>query len=462
MNIMNRILLGLLVIFAVLGTSCASKKYAKKGAKYEAAGMYEMAAEMYFKSLQANTDNIDARIGLKKNGQRLLDQKVIAVHNAYDASDDKKTVYSFLDAQGYKDMVARLGVELTMSERTPDLFKEAKARYVEKIYNEAQLLLDDEKFKQSEELLAEVKRLEPNYGNTDEMMKVSKSEPIYRQGKEFLNTGMYRKSYSCFDQILKTQGSYKDSKELRDEALNKGMITITFGNIENKTRFEDVSSIVESKVKSAVNSLNNPFVKVIDKQNTNQLIEEQQRGVNQGFDIQVGKILAAKALFTGSVMKFGFDEGRLKKQDKRGYLKEEYFVKDPVTGESKKQYKYNKVTYTEYSQENSVTSSFQYQLTSTETSAIIVSDAMDINSVDEIHYVLFDGKANQLIPGWWEFIDKDSPKDKINDNASDVDNLRDLIKARRNIKGIDALKTEVYNGIASRVARKINAYNPEE
>lgn len=460
---MNRILLAVLVIgMAVLGTSCASKKYAKKGAKYEAAGMYEMAAESYFKSLQANRDNIDARIGLKKNGQRLLDQKVLAVHNAYDAGDDKKTVYTYLDAKGYQDMVASLGVELAMTERTPELFKDAKAKYVEKIYNEAQLLLEDERFKQSEELLAEVKRLEPSYGNTDEMMKVSKSEPVYRQGKEFLSTGMYRKSYAAFDQILKTQGSYKDSKELRDEALAKGMITITFGSIENKTRIDGVNSIVESKVKSAVNGLNNPFIKVIDKQNTNQLIEEQQRGVNQGSDIQVGKILAAKALFTGAVMKFAFDEGKLKKQDKRGYIKEEYIVKDPTTGESKKKYKYNKVTYTEYSQENNVSSSFQYQLTSTETSAIMVSDAMDGNAGDEIHYVVFDGKANQLVPGWWEHIDRDSVKDKINDNNSDVDNLRDLIKARRSIKSIDALKTEVYNGIASRVARKINAYNPEE
>jgi len=460
---MNRILLAVLVIgIAVLGTSCASKKYAKKGAKYEAAGMYEMAAESYLKSLQANRDNIDARIGLKKNGQRLLDQKVIAVHNAYDAGDDKKTVYSYLDAKGYQDMVASLGVELTMSERTPDLFKDAKGRYVEKIYNDAQLLLEDEKFKQAEEILAEVKRLEPNYGNTDEMMKVSKSEPVYRQGKEFLSTGMYRKSYACFDQILKTQGSYKDSKELRDEALNKGMITISFGKIENKTRFDNINAIVESKVKSAINGLNNPFVKVIDNQNTNQLIQEQQRGVTQGSDIQVGKILAAKALFTGAITNFDIDEGKLKRQEKRGYLKEEYFVKDPTTGEQKKQYRYNKVTYVEFTQANKVISSFQYQLTSTESSAILVSDALDINASDDIHYIVFDGKGNSLVPGWWEHIDKDSPKDKINDTANDVQNLRDLLKERKAIKSIEALKSEIFDGFATKVARKINAYNPEQ
>ncbi|RPH28762.1 MAG: hypothetical protein EHM93_18365 [Bacteroidales bacterium] len=460
---MNRFLIAIAVIgITLLGSSCASKRYAKKGVKYEEAGMYEMAAQSYFKSLQANNDNIDARIGLKKNGQRLLDQKVLTVHNAYDAGDDKKTVYSYLDAKEYQDQVATLGVELTLSERTPELFMDSKAKYIDKIYNEAQLLLEDEKFKQSEGLLAEVKRLEPGYGNSDELMKVSKSEPIYRQGKEFLNTGMYRKSFASFDQIVRNHGTYKDSKELRDEALAKGMITISFNRIENKSRYDNLSETIESKLKSSLNGLKNPFIKVIDSQNTNQLIQEQQRGLNQGSDIQVGKILAAKAIFAGSLVSFKISEGKLEKQDKRGFLKEEYAVKDPVTGESKKNYKYHKVTYTEWKQENEIASSFQYQLTSTESSAVMVSDAMEISASDEIHYIVFEGKGNQLVPGYWEHIDRNSPKDKVNDSSTEVGNLRDLLKSNRNIKSIEALKSEVLNGIAARVAKKINSYNPEE
>jgi len=460
---MRKYLLFIIVVGLVaFGTSCASKRYAKKGVKFEQAGMYEMAAQSYLRSLQANPNNIDARIGLKKNGQRLLDQKVLAVHGAYDAGDDKKTVYSYLDAKGYQDQVALLGVELILPERTPELFNDAKAKYLEKIYNEAQLLLEDEKFKQSEDLLAEVKRLEPGYGNSDELMKVSKSEPLYRQGRELLNTSMYRKSYANFDQIIRSQGSYKDSKELRDEALAKGMVTISFNQIENKTSYNNLQESIESKIKTSLNNLKNPFVKVLDIQNTNQLIQEQQRGLNQGSDIQVGKILAAKAIFSGSLLSFRVDEGKLVKQDKRGFTKEEYTVKDPVTGESKKNYKYNKVTYIEFSQENKITSSFQYQLTSTESSAIMVSDAMEINASDNIHYIVFEGNGKNLVPGYWERIDKNSPKDKVNDASSDVASLRALLKTGRSIKGIETLKAEILNGIAERVAKKIDNYNPEE
>lgn len=460
---MKKYLLFIIIIGLVaFGTSCASKRYAKRGLKYEQAGMYEMAAQSYFMSLQAKPSNIDARIGLKKNGQRLLDQKVLTVNGAYDAGDDKKIVYSYLDAKAYQDQVATLGVELIMPERTPDLFKEAKAKYLEKIYNEAQLLLEDEKFKQSEDLLAEIKQLEPGYSNSEELMKVSKCEPLYRQGHEFLNTGMYRKSYANFDQIIRTQGSYKDSKELRDEALAKGMVTISISKIENKTSYDNLETIIESKIKASLNNLKNPFVMVLNNKNTDQLVQEQQKGLNQGSDIQVGKILAVKALFTGSITSFAVNEGRLNKQDKHGYLKEEIIVKDPVTGQSKKDYKYHKVTYTEYKQANRVTSSFQYQLTSTESSAIMVSDALDVNASDEIYFATFDGNINQLVPGYWERMDVDSPKDKISDSSSEVNFLQKLLSARRNIKSSETLKSELFDDLAGQVAKKINGYNPEE
>jgi hypothetical protein len=108
----------LAIIIVAVNPSCVSKRYAKRGLKFEEAGLYDMAAQAYFRSLKANANNIDARIGLKKNGQRVLDEKVLQVHSAYEASDYKKTVYGYLDAKEYKDMVATLAVELLMPERT--------------------------------------------------------------------------------------------------------------------------------------------------------------------------------------------------------------------------------------------------------------------------------------------------------------------------------------------------------
>jgi len=276
-----------------------------------------------------------------------------------------------------------------------------------------------------------------------------------------VNTEYYRKAYASFDQILREQGTYKDSKELKEESLAKGLIVISMGKIENRTSRNNIQLVVESKIRTALNNLNNPFIAVIDNQNTDQIIKEQQRGIDQGSTIEVGKILTPKALFTGTVINFDISEGRLIKTEKTGYLKEEITKKDPVTGVEKKDYKYHKVNYFEYKQSNTVSCSFQYKLSSTETAAVMVSDAMDFAASDDIHYATFEGNGSKLVPGYWEDLKKDSPKDKINDSEDDRDALRKLLKAERSIKSVDNLQKVILNDIAERVAKKINKYNPE-
>jgi hypothetical protein len=87
---------------------------------------------------------------------------------------------------------------------------------------------------------------------------------------------------------------------------------------------------------------------------------------------------------------------------------------------------------------------------------------MDINLSDEVYYAVFEGNGIMLIPGYWEEINKDSPKDKINDNPNDYGQLQLLLKARHSLKSVETLKSEVLDNIASKIAQKINSYNPEE
>lgn len=148
--------------------------------KFEQAGLWEQAANAYIRSLTANRDNIDAIVGLKRAGQRVLDERSLKVIKAYEYDDLKQTVYSYLDAESFKNQVASLGVDLTISNMATDYFNDAKPKYVDRIYAEAQAYLETEKFKEAELLLTEIKRLQPDYGNTQDMLKVSKCEPLYR------------------------------------------------------------------------------------------------------------------------------------------------------------------------------------------------------------------------------------------------------------------------------------------
>ncbi|PKP35957.1 MAG: hypothetical protein CVT98_09910, partial [Bacteroidetes bacterium HGW-Bacteroidetes-15] len=320
--LMKRSLSLLLIAILVAASGCVSKKMAKRGLKFEEAGMYEMAADMFYQSMVSNPKNLDAAVGLKKNGQRVLDEKSLQVHKAYLNGNDKETVYNFLDAKAYHEKVAKTGVSLSLSEISKDYYDEAKPRYLETVYAEARLLLDEEKFKESEAKFAEIKSIDPGYKGVDEHMRVSQCEPIYREGMSSLSAGFNRKAYHSFSSILTNCGTYKYAKELREDALSKALITISMGDIASNTRSGDVNILIGSAINAALNDLKNPFIKVVDTKNTDKFIDQQVQAATRGIDMQVGQILAAKGIFNGSVIRFETKPGRTNTKEVRGYIKE--------------------------------------------------------------------------------------------------------------------------------------------
>lgn len=458
---MKRILPIILLSVAVAFTGCVSKRLAKRGLKFEQAGMYDMAADMFYQSIKANHKNVDAAVGLKKNGQRVLDDKTHEVSKSYFDGDDKQTVYSYLDAKAYHQKIAEVGVNLDLSRTAKSYFEEAKPRYLESIYNEARILLDEENFRESEAKFAEIKSIDPDYQGIDEHMKVSKAEPIYREGLNYLTNEQYRKAYYSFNSILDNLGNYKDTKDLKDEALLRAMITISIRDFENRTRQNDLTLIVESKVENAINSLQNPFIKVIDTKNIDQFIDQQAQGTAIGSDIEVGNILAAKAILNGTILRHNLSRGKVNKTEKRGYIKEVVTTKDRASGTEREETKYHKVVYHEVTQENSATLSFQYRLSSTETGTVLVSDALNLKQTDKVHYVIFDGDKSKLVPGHWEHQRKDSPRDKIEDKYSAVRALQRLVDANREIKSVETLQKVILDDVARKVASNIDMYNPD-
>ncbi len=459
---MKKVLPLTLLVFALLASGCASKRLAKRGLKFEQAGMYEMAADLFYQSVLANANNVDAVIGLKKNGQRLLDDKMLKVQKSYYNNNDKETVYNFIDAQNYLHKISATGVPLNMSEQTRSFYEEAKPRYLETIFYEARLLLDEERFRESEAKFAEIKRIDPNYEGVDDFMKVSQSEPLYREGKQFLEAGYYRKSYNSFNTLISKIGLYKDSKDLMDEALAKGQLTIAIGEIENKTRSKSAHLVVESTLNKAVSGIRNPFVKLVDIRNTDQFLEQQEKGNTLGSEIRVGQILAARALLNGTLITYDMSEGRVQTQTQKGYLKEVIVRKDKKTGEEKREVKYHKTTYDITKKSNSASITLQYQLSSTETGAVLISDVLKVTRNDDVHFATYKGDHKKLVPGWWERSDKDSPKDRIDDNYSDVNSLQQLFRAKKTIISAENLRNQALSEIETKVSQQISKYNSEQ
>ncbi len=451
----------LLLMAATAFQSCASRRLARQAEKLEEAGLYEMAAERYLQSFTANQNNIEAATGLRRTGQRTLELKAAHVAEAWNQGNDRTTVYRYLDALAWHQRIRSAGIELSMPGQARSQYEDAKPRFLDRSFEEARLLLEEEQFGRAEALFSEIKKIDPSYRNLDQYMRVSKSEPLYREGVEQMNSGYYRRAYTTFSLLIENHGTYKDAAELRKDALEKGMLSIAIADFENVTRYRNVHNLIRRHVISELSNSGNPFVRVVDDRNVNAFIREQEQAARLGRKMEIGGLMAARALLTGKLTSFEINEGRVQRTEHRGYLREVIKVRDNVTSEKTERTVYHKVTYHEYRRVNSARGALEYQLSSTETGAILASGVIELNPSDEVRYAVFEGDADNLVPGHWEYRDRESPKDAILDEPRHTRGLRELLNARQTIKPTDVLRDELVSGLALSVSQAVSRYNPE-
>src|SRR6056297_545446 len=127
---MQRFLLFLSI--ALIAFSCASKRYARKAEEFENAGLYQDAAEYYYKSVSKNEKNVEAKLGLRENGQKVLEEKLSEFNTAHKNSSHKEAVYAFREAESYYDKVKGVGVELSFPQKYDDYYEESEKVYLDK------------------------------------------------------------------------------------------------------------------------------------------------------------------------------------------------------------------------------------------------------------------------------------------------------------------------------------------
>jgi len=452
----------LLLVILIGGQACASKRMARQAQKLEEEGLYEIAAENYLRSFRANPNNIEAATGLRRTGQRTLESKAELVTRAWFSGNDRETVYKYLDVLAYHQRIRATGIELAIPSQAASHYEEARPRFLDSVFEEARLLLDEENFSLAESMFSEIKRIDPSYRDLSQYMRISRSEPLYRVGTDQYNSGLYRKAYHTFSNLIDNYGSYKDARELRDDALSKGMLTIALAEFENTTRQRNAHNIIKSRISAELSNMDNPFIQIVDDRNLDAFLREQEVAARLGSEMKIGRLMAVKALLTGKLTSFEVREGSLQRTERKAYLKEVIEIVDNVTREKSTRTIYHKVTFYEYRRENKSSGSFHFQLSSTETGAVLVSGVVELSPVDQVHYAVFDGEAENLVPGHWEHIDMDSPKDNIRDEPKQIRDLQNLFEARQTIKPASILRDELTGGIALAVSQAVNAYNPEQ
>ncbi|HNU57968.1 MAG TPA: CsgG/HfaB family protein, partial [Flavobacteriales bacterium] len=193
-----------------------------------------------------------------------------------------------------------------------------------------------------------------------------------------------------------------------------------------------------------------PFLKVVDRENLDRILEEQRLSLSGVVDeqtaVRAGNIMGAQAVLMGDVVSYQEVPGQLRRVVKDGY--ESYKVQqvNKETGEKYFVTRYKPVRYTEFFQENKVVLSINYRVVSLETGEVMLSKVVEKQAEDHAYYASYDGNKDLLLP-------------KLNGNVDLRDNarreVRSLLNAPREVKPMTTLLSEVLRATGTSMAAAV-------
>ncbi len=441
------------LLLALLVGCSGSKSFSNKGEKLDAAGLYAEAAEMYLQAAQRNAKNVDAKIGLKKVGQMVLNDKLSTFFkNTAMGSAKAEAVAAYQDAEIYQSRVRAAGVVLEIPDHYKADFEKVKGEHLIELYNEGQALFEREDFPAAERVFARIAKLEPNYKDASSLQSVAYLEPLYRLGRTELDAGNFRKAHAQFSKVFEKNSAYKDVNILRNECVTKGQFIVAVLPFTAADQSSAMASKVQAHAMTALTEVNDPFLKVVDRENLERILEEQRLSLSGVVDeqtaVRVGNLMGAHAVLMGTVVDYREIPGQVRRSTKDGY--ESYRVQQ-INKETNEKYfvtRYKPVRYTEFYQENKVVLSFNYRLVSLETGEVLVSKVAEREAEDHAYYATYDGNRDALLPAA-------NGKADLSDNGRRQ--IRSLLSAPREVKPVATLANDVLRSTSASMADMIEA-----
>lgn len=442
-------------LFLLILTSCVSKRMYKKGVALEKANMPLEAAGYYQTAVEKNAKNVDARIALKRTGQYVVDSYFKEFYGYYNTQENEHAVDKYRQVKSYYSHLRNLGVSLTWDDKSESYYEEVKDAFIAEAYLKGVHLLDEEKFREAAPVLDKVFQLNPNYREVKEKREVAIYEPQFRNAQFLLMEGAPRRAYGIFEKILSQTGDYKDTRLLKEEALEQATLTmvITPCGYANKmgTDARSISPMVVTHVKQ--NS--SPFFRVKE--------DPKQAYFSLNYDDYIKYIykLGANAIVKIDLLDVHYGIGDLEKRYKCAYTKSYVTYKDEE-GNEKKKAVYHKTYYKEYSTSSLYRYRYQYSLVSTLTGEVLQTKTFDGRFEDKVQYALFKGNYRSLIPGYFESKDKKSDSDQVYDNERAIRELRKQFNARQRLLPVADFKERAVEDIAQKIAADIVRYNGDK
>jgi len=418
--------------------------------KQEAQGLLNEAAESYYIALERKRSNVDAQVGMKKTGQLVLNQKLNEFSKTRNFGSKKDAVYAYYTARDYKQKIARVGVTLQIADFYQQDYESVKDSYLADLYDEGTSLLEDQNFTAAEQKFNEIKKLDPDFKDAQTLGDIAYLEPLYAEALRAMDAKLYRAAYDGFEKVISRKSDYKDARARKAESIEKGTYTIALLPFENASGVQGMDAKISAYTLESLTKINDPFLRVVDREHMQAILQEQKLQLSGVIDdqtaVQVGELVGAQAILTGTVLSFDSYNGNLKTTTRTGY---ESYREKKVNAEGQEYFetKYKKTSYIEYYNESRCSLSFQYKLISLSTGELLKTEILERNSKDEVLYATYQGDAGNLYP---------SSQSGPNLNAQDRKSLMAQIQGRQQLKSPTELSNDLFDTLSRNMSSQID------
>lgn len=424
--------------------------------------MIAEAVNNYMEALRRNPSNIKAQIALSNTGKIFMEQILSEFFTAHSAGDHERAVLRFHSALRLDRDIKNLGVNSSISDHYRQMYQQSEQIYVQRLLDRAEELLAEERFAEAERELSKLSELNVNNEELTELRSLAKAEPRYRNAMRAFNEGKYRMAYTTFKEVEAIRPGYKDTKRMMDLALEKALYVIAMMPVETTVKTNGVEQSIVNSIIGQILRSNNPFVRVVDRRRSEILQKERELNLLNAIrsSRESADLLSANALLFCKITDWRVVEGSLQRETRPGYLAREVKTKNQE-GVVVVTLEYSKVQYNVFRRENEIRCTFSYQLISTETGEVLLSDAFDTRQSDRVEYASFQGDTRMLFPGTWQHINRPHPSDRVETNPRAKRELDQMLRARQNVVEIQTLQERLIQNVSNRVSNSIVSFNPE-
>lgn len=322
-------------------------------------------------------------------------------------------------------------------------------------YKEGSYYLMQENFKEAELAFEQVKNINNNYLDVKNLYKEAASEPIYRKAIKDLKKGKCRTAYLELDEIIKRFDAYKNSDELKSEALvcAEYPIIVESFKIRNSNGFENN---IQNAVIEDILASKNPFVKIIKGSNdiSSPYYKISETSTN---NLQAKRYIQnsyfntnAKAVLTIHINQYQLQENPVRAYDVNGIE-----VNKIKSRSGKDSLVEKSVVYKEYEKRASIQANITYRLVEIGTGKILMQKTIQKNDEKQIRYARNNNSNYKLI------YPIRTIADRIMRDESNYKNLQTLFQTSDQINN-QSLVDIVLSDFRKQIVNEILRFNPEE